>query len=77
MGFFFPEAAGYDPWRATTDLLDLLLKGIVAVLDHHHCSSNTTQNNAAIWLQLASALHGQTFCIEGEVKDGCRRLFEG
>lgn len=44
MGFFFPEAVGYDLWRAMTDLLDLLLKGIVGVLDHHHCSSNTTQN---------------------------------
>lgn len=43
-GIFFPEATGYDPWRATTDLLDLLLKGIIAVLDHHHCSTNTKQN---------------------------------
>lgn len=42
--FFFPEAAGYDPWRAMTDLLDLLLKGTVAVLNRHHCSSNATQN---------------------------------
>lgn len=44
MEFFFSEATVRDSWRAINDLRDLLLKGIVAVLGHHHCSSNTTRN---------------------------------